>query len=280
MAASYETPQAPWDGDPFLQDPSLEPIETPIWRESFAGLEWMALRSAPVYFGCGIPRGHGERVILVPGFLGTDLYLTEMFFWLARIGYRPHLSDIGRNIDCPNELSALLLQTVRRISRRSGERVSLIGHSLGGMMARSVATDHPDLVDRVITMGSPFQDVARANPVLIGVTRRLHEISSRHIARNVRPSCFSGHCTCNFVRNMLLPGALDFRRYAIYSRTDGVVDWRSCVEEDESLNSEVDATHTGMAFNPQVYRIIAERLAEGRGDVNIRAARPDTARRT
>ena len=50
-------------------------------------------------------------------------------------------------------------------------------------------------------------------------------------------------------------------RAAIYTETDGVVDWHSCVEEDETLNLKVTGTHVGLAFNPQVYRQIDKRLA-------------------
>jgi pimeloyl-ACP methyl ester carboxylesterase len=251
-------------GDPFAEDPSLQPSNTPIWRESLAGFDWLALRSSPVYYGCGVPHGNGEPVVVVPGFLASDVSLVELHGWLARIGYRPYFSNIGRNADCPNHVAGLLLDTVRRAYNESGQRVRVIGHSLGGMLARSVALDNPEYVKLVISMGSPFRDAVRAHPVLIAATESLRRGRQANVGRNIKPSCFSGHCTCDFVRNMLAPGKYEVAHYAIYSRYDGVVEWESCAEEDASLNHEVNCTHVGMAFHPGVYRVLANRLAEAR----------------
>jgi hypothetical protein len=73
-----------------------EPAGSPIWLEALFPLDWIALHASPVYYGFGVPRGHGEPVILVPGFLGDDRYLTEMHLWLRRVGYRPYFSGIGK----------------------------------------------------------------------------------------------------------------------------------------------------------------------------------------
>ena len=104
----------------------------PIWREAFMGVEWLALRTKPLYYGFGVPRGNRSAVITVPGFLGSDRYLKEMNRWLKRIGYRPYLSGIGRNAECPDILVDRLLLTIDRAHSETRRRVHLIGHSLGG----------------------------------------------------------------------------------------------------------------------------------------------------
>lgn len=246
--------------DPFHEDPSLQPVATPIWREAMFGWDWLALRSSPVYYGCGVPRGRGEPVVVVPGFLATDVSLFELYGWLDRIGYRPYFSNIGRNADCPDYLTGKLLETVKRAHGETGQRVRLVGHSLGGMLSRSVALDFPEYVSLVISMGSPFRDGVRAHPSLIAATESLHR--TRGVRNNIKPSCFSGHCTCNFVKNMLAPEDYEVAHYAIYSKYDGMVDWESCIEADPALNDEVNCTHIGMAFHPGVYRALAARLRE------------------
>ena len=244
----------------FEEDPSVHAVETPLWRESMFPLDWMALRTSPVYFGCGVPRGNGEPVVVVPGFLASDLSLTELFSWLARMGYRPYFSHVGRNADCPDHVANMLLETVERAYTETGQKVRLVGHSLGGMLARSVALDHPEYVERVISLGSPFRDAVRAHPVIIAAASQLRRVRTR--GSNIRPTCFSGHCTCPFVKNMLAPESRGVPTFAIYSRNDGVVDWRSCVEDDSTLNDEVSCTHIGMAFHPGVYRALGRRLAQ------------------
>lgn len=250
-------------GSPFAEDPSIQAADTPLWREGMFGLDWLALRASPVYYGCGVRHGAGEPVVVVPGFMASDATLTELYGWLGRIGYRPYFSRIGRNADCPSHVSGLLLDTVRQAHRETGQRVRLIGHSLGGMLARSVALDHPELVSMVISMGSPFRDAVRAHPAIIAATDALRRGSGTSIGRNIKPSCFSGYCTCNFVKNMLAPEPYRVSHFAVYSRVDGVVDWQSCIEDDPELNDEVNCTHIGMAFHPGVYRVLGERLRQG-----------------
>ncbi|HMO95230.1 MAG TPA: alpha/beta hydrolase-fold protein [Tepidiformaceae bacterium] len=254
--------QSVYSFDPYAEDASLQPAQTPIWREAMFPLDWMALRTSPVYYGCNVPHGNGEPVVVVPGFLASDVSLSELYLWLARIGYRPYFSDVGRNADCPDHIASRLMDTVRRAKRETGQRVRLVGHSLGGMLSRSVALDNPEDVSLVISMGSPFKDAVRAHPTLMAAVSALRSDLGRHVARNVKPACFSGHCMCPFVKNMLAPSDYEVAHYAIYSRNDGVVEWESCIEDDPDLNDEVNCTHIGMAFHPGVYRVIAQRLRQ------------------
>lgn len=223
-----------------------------------------------MYYGFGVPHGNGEPVVLVPGFLGSDRYLTEMHLWLRRIGYRPYFSGIGRNVDCPELLTQRLLVTVQQAYEETGGRVTIVGHSLGGMLARAAAHRAPSSVKQVITMGSPFRSV-RAHPLILSAANfvRSNIVRERRTRREVTQSCFTPQCTCGFVTTLKSDAFATngntptFRRNAIYSKVDGVVDWRVCVEDDGRLNREVTATHIGMAFNPDVYRTVANLLAGG-----------------
>ena len=108
------------------------PAAVPIWREVLFGIDWVALHASPVYYGIGVPRGDGAPVIVIPGFLGSDDYLREMYYWLRRIGYTPYYSRIGRNAECPDVLTNRLLTTMDRAYSETGQPLNLIGHSLGG----------------------------------------------------------------------------------------------------------------------------------------------------
>lgn len=256
------TEPAAWSQDPYTLDPSVEGAATPIWREGFAAIEWASLRFSPVFYGCGVTRGNGEPVVVVPGFMASDLSLVELVGWLGRMGYRPYFSGIGRNTDCPNATAEALLKTVRKAHEETGQRVAVIGHSLGGMLARSVALDHPEEISVVISLGSPFRDAVRAHPAVLAASEALRQRGRSPMSPNLRPSCFSGHCTCPFVRNMLQPEQYRTAHHAVYSKTDGIVDWRSCREGDASHDHEVQSTHVGMIANPQVYRLVGQLLAQ------------------
>lgn len=256
---------------PTVREPDLsgyEPTSRPIWIEAFFPLDWLALHASPVYYGFGVPRGSGQPVVLVPGFLGSDRYLTEMHLWLRRIGYKPYFSGIGRNVDCPELLTQRLLMTVQQAHLETHQPVTIIGHSLGGMLARATAHRAPAMVQQVITMGSPFRRVS-AHPLVLSAANlvRANIVRDRRVRREVTTSCFTPECTCGFVTTLKQDSEEDnhysgsFERAAIYSKCDGVVDWRACIEDDGDLNREVTATHIGMAFNPDVYRTVANLLA-------------------
>lgn len=249
-AAIAEAPSQGFEG--------FEGENLPIWQEVFFGLEWLKLRLSSVRAGIGVPHGNNRPVILIPGFLGVDAYLTEMYDWLKQIGYKPFMSDIGRNAECPDILSDKLSETVARVRIQTNQRVTLIGHSLGGTLARSVATRRPHQVAQVITLGSPIQSI-RAHPLVLLLARLVKFRIDLGVYRV--PSCYTRACKCDFAKSLTegsLPKAVNTA--AVYTKTDGVVHWKSCVNADDSLNREVKGTHCGLVFNPGVFEIIAHEL--------------------
>ena len=125
------------------------------------------MHATPVYYGFGVPRGDQSGVIVIPGFLGTDLYLTELHGWLGRIGYRPYFSGIGINADCPNLLiQRHVNETIKRALDETGRKIHVIGHSLGGVIARSVAGARPKEVASVTTLASPIRGTVANRAVI------------------------------------------------------------------------------------------------------------------
>jgi pimeloyl-ACP methyl ester carboxylesterase len=239
----------------------LQAVERPLWLESLVGLDWTMLHLAPVYYGLGAPKGDGSAVIVVPGFMGADFYLVELYLWLRRIGYKPYLSGIGWNADCLNTLTKRLTGTVSQAHADTGHKVHLIGHSLGGILSRSVAFSHADKIASVITLGTPFRGV-RSHP---WVLRQAEKVRRRIFARangGERPDeCYTGFCDCPAVNALAngLPASIN--QTAIYTKFDGIVDWKSCLNDDPATDFEVTGTHIGLAFNHQVYSHIAKKLA-------------------
>lgn len=239
-----------------------QPAERPLWREIFVGLDWLALRSSPVYYGIGIPRGDDSAVIVIPGFMGTDFYLQEVYYWLRRIGYRSYMSRIGWNAECVNTLVDRLSETISKAHSQTGRKVHLIGHSLGGVIARSAAAQWPEKTSSVITLGSPFRGI-RSHPLVLAAGERVRERIRRQ-GGSLQPDCYTGYCGCEAVIAVQNGLPKSVFQTAIYTRTDGVVDWRVCVTDDHSTNFEVSGTHVGLVFNARVYGLIAKRLKESR----------------
>jgi triacylglycerol lipase len=246
-----------------LREDDAEAI-VPLWQEALFGVEVLLLRATPAYYGFGVPHGDGSGVVIIPGFLGTDMYLMEIFAWLRRIGYSPYFSGIGLNAECPNLLIRRHLnETADRALRETGRPIHLIGHSLGGIIARSLAGQRPDDVASVITLGSPFRGTVAHSRVLKAAEIVRKGIQLKH-GQGVLPDCYTGRCTCQFLDTLRRDLPPDIAETAIYTKTDGVVDWRYCITGNPAVDFEVPGTHIGLVFNPAVYDLVARRLAAAR----------------
>ena len=211
-------------------------------NEMLTGLDWLALQMSPVYAGLGVARGRGAPVVVVPGMLASNASTRPLRSWLKRMGYTPCVADIERNAGCPNEVLDRVLECIDRAYADSGRKVSIIGHSLGGAIARAAALAAPDKVVRVITLAAPV-DGCRVHPLVF-------------FAGMVSRGDCDGACMASY-QDPLPPG---IDETSIYSKHDGIVDWRTC-RRDDARSIEVLSTHCGMIFNPQVYRALARILA-------------------
>jgi triacylglycerol lipase len=238
----------------------------PIWREAAWWADWLQLCGSAVYRGDGLPRGNGDPVVVVPGFLGTDAYLGEMRNGLARIGYSAHESKVGWNVDCPDEILEKLIKNVRQIQEQTGRRLRVVGHSLGGTISRAAAVYEPSLFAQVITLGAPLREIS-AHPLVLGIAKLLGELipspdgSPRPHSDHIHDYTCSAELAAALKRS--LPKGVQFT--SVYSRTDGIIDWRSCVDQPPGRNIEVDGTHLGLVYNVEVYRAIAGVLSEDKG---------------
>lgn len=244
-----------------LPNPETENISS-LWTEALFGAEILLLHATPVYYGFGVPPGDDSGVVIIPGFLATDLYLTELHGWLGRIGYQPYFSGIGINADCPNILIRRHLNdTIEQALDETGRKIHLIGHSLGGVIARSIAGQRPKDIASVITLASPFRATVMTRSVFQAAEAIRLRILQEH-GQRVLPDCYTGRCTCNFIDSLKRDVPDSMVQTAIYTRHDGIVDWRYCMTRNPEDDFEVPGTHIGMAFNPLAYTIVGDRLAK------------------
>ncbi len=234
-------------------------VDIPLWREVLCSVEYLRLKASAVYYGFGVPRGKGDAVVIVPGFLGNDWYLVELYLWLQRMGYRPYFSRIGHNATCPDKLMHRLLNTVNRAYAETGRPVHLPGHSFGGVLSRGVAVRKPERIASVNTMGSPFGGV-RVNPWILWAIAKVRKRT--HKQGRQGKDCFTDSCACGFLCTMNSAFPESITQTNIYTKSDGVVDWHVCHNSNEESDFEVGGTHIGLAWNAQVYRILAHRLHE------------------
>ena len=201
----------------------------------------------------------GDPVVLVPGFLAGDGSLRLMARSLRRRGFRVYRSHIRANVGCTLNAADQLESRLESIAIRRDARVQIVGHSLGGMLARGLAVRRPDLVSGIVTMGSPMLAPAAHHLSLTLSIEALVRLSSAGVPGLMAAECVGGRCAReSFAESRSpVPSGVDFT--ALYSRRDGIVDWRACVDPEASA-VEVAASHLGMAVDPRVIDAVVDAL--------------------
>ena len=211
----------------------------------------------------GAPGSFREPVVLVPGFLAGDLTLRLMAQALRRRGHRTYRSLIHANVGCTVAAAAQLEARLEAIALRRGSRVQVVGHSLGGMLARGLAVRRPDLVAGIVTLGSPVLAPAAHHASLTRSVDVLVRLSRAGVPGLMSEECVAGDCARQSFEESRqpLPDGVSFT--ALYSRHDGIVDWRACVDP-AAVAVEVGASHVGMAVDPRVVEQVAAALERHR----------------
>ena len=241
--------------------PVLPPVP-PLWRETRVALEATGLRRSAVWRGEGVAPGDGRPVLLIPGFLAGDGTMATMTHWLRTLGYRTRRAGIRANVGCSEVACARLEQRLEAFAEAQGRPVAIVGQSRGGIFAKALAARRPDLVDAIVTLGSPTVSQLRVHPLVLAQIGLVGALGSGHVPGLFSVRCLRGECCARFREALGGPFPEDVHWTALYSRTDGVVDWRACLDPGADDLVEVRASHCGMALNAAVYEEVAAALAE------------------
>jgi len=202
-----------------------------------------------------LPQGDNHPVLVFPGFLASSRSTLPLRNYLADLGYHSHRWKLGNNMGYSHELHDAMRDRVQDLVKRYGQNISLVGWSLGGVYARELAREMPDIVRQVITLGSPF----RGHPSSSNIHKIFDMFSE--VPYSDLPNAFLQH----------MAKAPPVPTTALYTRGDGVVAWQSTVELSERYDVEnihVGGAHLGLGFNPRVLIALADRLAQPEGQWN------------
>jgi triacylglycerol lipase len=243
---------------PHLRHPPVPalPRVPPLWRESRFALELANLRRSPVYRGAGVPAGEDRPVMLIPGFLAGDGSLGTMTHWLRGAGYHTRRAGIRANVGCSEEACARLEARLEGFAEHTGQKVTIVGQSRGGVFARALAVKRPELVSGIVTLGSPTVSQLRIHPLVLAQVGLVSALGSAHVPGLFTWRCLKGECCEHFRDAITGPFPEEIPYVAMYSRSDGIVDWRSCLDPAAEL-VEVRSSHCGMAVSRQVYEELA-----------------------
>ncbi|MFK8048108.1 MAG: alpha/beta hydrolase [Halioglobus sp.] len=198
-----------------------------------------------------LPRGDGHGVMVIPGFMGDDPLNQSLVDFLNGLGYRASGWQMGRNLG-PGSFSEDDLQAkIERLGRAGGGKISLIGHSLGGIYAREIARRNPEIVRQVISLGSPFGEGRDAGSNASRLYRKLNPKDDTDPER--------------LALQKVLAKAPPVPTTSIYTKADGVVNWRTSIQKKNHRkvqNIQVIGSHCGLTLNPAVWYLLANRLPQ------------------
>ena len=214
-----------------------------------------------VVAGHGIPHGNHQPVVLLPPAAAGDWLMPIMLSWLRRIGYQSYRSSIGLNVDCSDRTMTKVLPRIEEIADRHGQKVTLLGHSRGGLLARAMSAARPDLVERVISLASPHNDpFAVTNLTLAAAAAATRSRLQRSDPALLTMGCLTDACSCTygrFFRAALTPASPPL--ISLFTRHDEVVHWQACLA-DGARNIEIRGSHVGLLASRNVYTTIAHAL--------------------
>jgi pimeloyl-ACP methyl ester carboxylesterase len=245
MTPSHDRSDPP---SPFNIDELKPPHALLVMLEGRAPWEYLAMLAASPWMR-QLPAGDGHPVLVFPGLAANDLTTQPLRSFLRERGYTVHGWKQGLNLGPRPGVLEDCGERLRELAQRHGEKVSLIGWSLGGVYARELAKQHAGLVRCVVTLGAPFAGHPRATNAW-----RFYEM-------------LNGESPHDDEMIAQLRRAPPVPTTSIYSRTDGVVAWQCSINEDEphTENIEVHASHFGMGMNPLVMYAVADRLSQRPG---------------
>jgi pimeloyl-ACP methyl ester carboxylesterase len=257
------------------------PLIPPLWREGRLGLEAAALMRSRVYRGDDVQDAEGQPVLLIPGFLAGDESLALMTRWLRKTGHHTRKAGMRSNVNCSEATYERLVERLECLADTRGERVAIIGQSRGGNFAKVLAVRHPDLVSGIVTLGSPQLDPFDIHPFVRAQVYAVGTLGFLGVPGLFSHRCRWGHCCESFWEDLQKPLREDVGYLSVYSKSDGVVNWRSCLDPSaEQL--EIAASHVGMAVSPRAWRAVQHALAgfreRDRGPATPRKKRSATRR--
>ncbi len=216
-----------------------------------AAADLASLLAGSLWLGSA-PRGDGHRVLVLPGFTGSDRSTVALRLFLRRQGYDARGWELGTNLGGPEQRGDLD-DLLRRMLVESPEPISLVGWSLGGVLARNLARRQPQAIRSLVTLGSPIG----GSPTRTRAWRLYRQIHGGEGA----------DLMARFADGVRGQPPADVPSTAIWSRSDGIVPWRiSCEQPGPGReNLEVLSSHLGLGVNAAVLYAVADRLSQCRG---------------
>jgi triacylglycerol lipase len=197
--------------------------------------------------------------MLIPGFMAGDQSLTRMAVWLRTGGFVLARSGIRWNSGCMEPTVESVERRLERAVEQTGMRALVVGQSRGGCIGRALAALRPDLVETLVTLGSPLRDQLAVRPRVWPSILTVGTLGTLGVPGMFSIRCMSGSCCARTRKAMTGPFPDDVHFISVYSPSDEIVRWKACLDE-AATHVEVDVSHIGMGWARDVWLAVTDAL--------------------
>lgn len=201
-------------------------------------------------------------MLLIPGFLAGDTSLAMLAGWLWRRGHAVRTAGMWFNLDCSERTVARLEQRAAEFAAEQRSPITVIGQSRGGLFARALTVRRPDIASHAVMLGSPVLDQLAVATSTERAIRAVANLGTLGLPGMLSFDCGDGECCASFRKDLLRPRPHGTTLTSIYSRSDAIIDWRTCLDP-HAEQVEVNSSHCGMSVHIETYRVLAARLDAG-----------------
>jgi len=233
-------------------------LARPLTQEVATLVRPDAFRDSPMWTDPPFDAG-GLPVLLVGGLASTPQSMLPLHDWLERLNFRPAIAPVRYGVDCGERTAVRVAGALADMADANGRRCALVAHSRGGHFARAVAVRHPELVECLVTLGSPVNRLLAVHPLLVVELWAIGLLGALGVPGLLRPTCLYGSCCRRLREDLIAASPPEVPFVSIYSRDDRVVDWRSCADPD-ARHREVSTTHAGLVSSTAALTAVAEEL--------------------
>lgn len=222
--------------------------------------EWVSTRDPEAW--PEPPSGEGRPAMLIPGFLAGDPSLSQMARWLKQGDWELTRSGINWNVNCTQSTVESIEARLEEAVKATGQKALLVGQSRGGAMGKVIAVRRPELVDTLVTLGSPLNDQFAIHPRVwfgIGIIGGLGQLG---LPGFLSRDCVTGECCKETRVAYSRPFPKDVRFISFFSRDDNIVRYQACLHQ-AAEQVEIASSHLGMGFDSEVWSLLSERLQTG-----------------
>ncbi|SFR30153.1 hypothetical protein SAMN04488564_1302 [Lentzea waywayandensis] len=235
-------------------------LHLPLWHEAKALAQRAEIKTHPLWTAAPLD-AREQPLLLIGGLCSTAQLLAPLHDLMVKLNFRCRLAPTRLGLGCGEDIVQRSEDALERLVEAAGQPAIIIGHSRGGQIGRVLAARRPDLTRGLITLGSPLTRLLGVNPWLFAQLSVIAMAGSLRVPGLLSASCGWGSCCARLRTDLTGTFPVHVPFTSIYSRSDRIVDWRTCLDP-AARHREVDSAHGALTWSPRSLVALVDELTD------------------